>query len=66
MSNRTVEFRQSVEEKKKALPEGKRRRITRPPRRPLKDREGEQNALISSKDYVAEAYTIVSRVKARH
>ncbi|KAF8525349.1 hypothetical protein JB92DRAFT_3081709 [Gautieria morchelliformis] len=62
MSNRTVEFRQSVEEKKRALPEGKRRRITRPPRRPLKDREGEQSALISSKDYVAEAYTILNHI----
>lgn len=66
MLNRTLEFRQTVEEKKNALPDGKRRKISRPPRRPLTDREGEQNPLLSSKEYVAEAYTIVSRVETRH
>jgi hypothetical protein len=66
MFNRTLEFRQTVEEKKKAFPDGKRRKITRPPRRPLTDLEGEHNALLSSKEYVAEAYIIVSRVETRH
>ena len=61
MLNRTLEFRQTVEEKKKAFPDGKRRKISRSPRRPLTDRESEQNALLSSKEYVAEAYAIVRR-----
>ena len=44
MLNRTLEFRQTVEEKKQYFPDGKRRKISGPPRRPLTDREGEQNA----------------------
>jgi hypothetical protein len=63
MLNRTSEFRESVEEKKKALSEGKRRKLSRPPRRPLADHDGEQNALRSSKEFVAEAYAIVSLIK---
>ena len=66
MLNRTLEFRQTVEEKKQSFPDGKRRKISGPPRKPLTDREGEQNALLSSKEYVAEAYTIVSHVDTRH
>ncbi|KAF8592388.1 snare protein syntaxin 18/UFE1 [Ramaria rubella] len=62
MLDRTVEFRQYVEENKRSLPEGKRRKISRPPRRPLADREGEQKALLSTKDYAAEAYTILNHV----
>lgn len=65
MLNRTYEFRESVKVKKRDLPEGKRRKLSRPPRRPLADHDGERNALLSNKEYVAEAHAIVSRVKTR-
>lgn len=66
MFNRTVEFRQCVEERRKTLPDGTRRKLSRPPRRPLTDYDNEQNALLSSREFVTEAYTIVSRVETPH
>ena len=65
MLNRTLEFRRSVQENWNSLPE-KRRKVPRLPRQVHTDREGEQNALPSSKEYMAEAYIIVSRVHTRY
>ena len=57
VSSRTSEFRQAVREKENGIPEAKRRRLSRPVKRPTPESE-RLEAL--NKEYVKEAYNVVS------
>lgn len=56
---RTSEFRQILNEKEAGLPEAKRRKLSRAPKR--SDSHSESDALLS-KEYIAEAYVVVRMV----
>ncbi|KAF8528967.1 hypothetical protein BU17DRAFT_37536 [Hysterangium stoloniferum] len=63
MLDRTLEFRQFVQEKRKSLPEGKCVKTASTSRRYL-NRHDEQNTdtLLSSKAFISEAYTILKHI----
>ncbi|KII94740.1 hypothetical protein PLICRDRAFT_98625 [Plicaturopsis crispa FD-325 SS-3] len=55
--DRTADFRNAVDEKRKEIPESKRRRISRPKAGAQSDEHASQG-----KEYVAEAYTILNHI----
>ena len=60
VSTRTSEFRQAVNEKQSAIPEAKRRKLSRPSKRLTPESERLETL---NKEYVKEAYNVVSMLQ---
>lgn len=56
-SSRTSDFRESVRQKEGPLPDAKRRKLSRPPKRSTPESERQD---LLNKEYVKEAYNVVS------
>jgi syntaxin 18 len=56
-TDRTADFREALADKRHALPESKRRKISRPSK---SDTEREGHTLLG-KEYISEAYVVVRR-----